>query len=73
MAPVKLSTVAMWRCGRPLEARFTTLRDLGTEGAGFADVALGDAVGQGIVPQVADGGNRSRARELTATTAGRAR
>jgi imidazolonepropionase-like amidohydrolase len=33
-----------------LEAGFTTLRDLGTEGAGFADVALRDAVAQGIIP-----------------------
>jgi imidazolonepropionase-like amidohydrolase len=33
-----------------LEAGFTTLRDLGTEGAGYADVALRDAVAQGIVP-----------------------
>ena len=33
-----------------LEAGFTTLRDLGTEGAGFADVALRDAVEQGLVP-----------------------
>ncbi len=33
-----------------LEAGFTTLRDLGTEGAGFADVALRDAVARGIVP-----------------------
>lgn len=33
-----------------LEAGFTTLRDLGTEGAGFADVALRDAIAQGIVP-----------------------
>lgn len=32
-----------------LAAGFTTLRDLGTEGAGFADVALRDAVDQGIV------------------------
>lgn len=32
-----------------LEAGFTTLRDLGTEGAGYADVALRDAVTQGIV------------------------
>lgn len=35
---------------RTLEAGFTTLRDLGTEGAGFADVALRDSVNQGIVP-----------------------
>ncbi len=33
-----------------LAAGFTTLRDLGTEGAGFADVGLRDAVAQGIVP-----------------------
>jgi len=33
-----------------VEAGFTTLRDLGTEGAGYADVALRDAVAQGIVP-----------------------
>lgn len=33
-----------------LEAGFTTLRDLGTEGAGYADVGLKEAVDQGIVP-----------------------
>ncbi len=33
-----------------LEAGFTTLRDLGTEGAGFADVALREAIAQQIVP-----------------------
>jgi imidazolonepropionase-like amidohydrolase len=33
-----------------LAAGFTTLRDLGTEGAGFADVALRDAIRQGIIP-----------------------
>ncbi len=32
-----------------LEAGFTTLRELGTEGAGFADVALRDAIASGIV------------------------
>ncbi|HEX5011534.1 MAG TPA: amidohydrolase family protein [Planctomycetota bacterium] len=32
-----------------LEAGFTTIRDLGTEGAGYADVALRDAVAQGII------------------------
>jgi len=32
-----------------LEAGFTTLRDLGTEGAGFADVALRDAIAAGII------------------------
>ena len=33
-----------------LMAGFTTIRDLGTEGAGYADVGLRDAVAQGIVP-----------------------
>ena len=33
-----------------LLAGFTTLRDLGTEGAGYADVGLKQAVNQGIVP-----------------------
>ena len=33
-----------------LEAGFTTIRDLGTEGAGYADVALRDAINQGIIP-----------------------
>jgi imidazolonepropionase-like amidohydrolase len=33
-----------------IESGFTTLRDLGTEGAGFADVALRDAIAAGIVP-----------------------
>jgi len=33
-----------------LMAGFTTVRDLGTEGAGYADVGLKQAVNQGIVP-----------------------
>ena len=33
-----------------LDAGFTTVRDLGTEGAGYADVELRQAVAQGIVP-----------------------
>jgi len=33
-----------------LRAGFTTIRDLGTEGAGYADVGLRDAVAQGIIP-----------------------
>ena len=32
-----------------LEAGFTTLRDLGTEGAGYADVGLKQAIEQGII------------------------
>ena len=35
---------------RSLMAGFTTVRDLGTEGAGFADVGLKQAVDQGVVP-----------------------
>src|SRR5437899_7643807 len=35
---------------RTLLAGFTSLRDLGTEGAGYADVGLKQAVNQGIIP-----------------------
>ena len=33
-----------------LAAGFTTIRELGTEGAGFADVALRDAIAHGVIP-----------------------
>lgn len=33
-----------------LEAGFTTLRDLGTEGAGYADVGLKTAIAKGLIP-----------------------
>src|SRR5262245_57921836 len=33
-----------------LEAGITTIRDLGNEGAGFADLAVRDAVAKGLVP-----------------------
>jgi len=33
-----------------LRAGFTTVRDLGTEGAGYADVGLKRAIAQGIIP-----------------------
>ncbi|HVI70524.1 MAG TPA: amidohydrolase family protein [Pyrinomonadaceae bacterium] len=33
-----------------LQAGFTTIRDLGTEGAGYADVGLKQAIEQGIIP-----------------------
>jgi imidazolonepropionase-like amidohydrolase len=33
-----------------LQSGFTTIRDLGTEGAGYADVGLKQAVQQGIIP-----------------------
>jgi len=35
---------------KDLEAGFTTLRDVDSEGAGFADVAIRDAINRGIVP-----------------------
>jgi len=35
---------------RTLEAGFTTIRDLGTEGAGYSDVGLRAAVDAGIIP-----------------------
>jgi imidazolonepropionase-like amidohydrolase len=35
---------------KTLEAGVTTIRDLGNEGAGYADVALRDAIAKGIVP-----------------------
>lgn len=35
---------------RTLESGFTTIRDLGTEGAAYADVALRDGVAQAILP-----------------------
>jgi imidazolonepropionase-like amidohydrolase len=41
---------AVVQAKRTLEAGFTTERDLGTEGAGFADVGLRQAIDQGIVP-----------------------
>jgi imidazolonepropionase-like amidohydrolase len=41
---------AMVHADRTLRAGFTTERDLGTEGAGYADVGLKQAINQGIVP-----------------------
>ena len=35
---------------KTLEAGFTTIRELGTEGAGFADVAIRDAINAGLIP-----------------------
>lgn len=42
--------LAARHCERTLLAGFTTIRDLGTEGAGYADVALRRAIDEGIVP-----------------------
>ena len=35
---------------KALEYGFTTIRDLETEGAGYADVAIRDAINQGVIP-----------------------
>ena len=49
--PLALRTVrAVVQAERTLDAGFTTERDLGTEGAGYADVGLKQAIDQGIVP-----------------------
>ncbi len=37
-------------CNNTLMAGFTTLRDLGTEGAGFADVSIARAIKEGLIP-----------------------
>lgn len=49
--PLALRTVRATVSARAtLLAGFTTVRDLGTEGAGYADVGLKQAIAQGIVP-----------------------
>jgi len=49
--PLALRTArAVVSAEKTLDAGFTTERDLGTEGAGFADVGLKQAIEQGIVP-----------------------
>jgi imidazolonepropionase-like amidohydrolase len=35
---------------KTLQAGFTTIRDLGTEGAGYGDVGIKEAIAQGIIP-----------------------
>ena len=49
--PLELRTIrGVVAAKATLEAGFTTVRDLGTEGAGFADVALRDAIASGMIP-----------------------
>jgi imidazolonepropionase-like amidohydrolase len=49
--PLELRTIrAVVAAKATLEAGFTTVRDLGTEGAGFADVSLRDAIAAGMIP-----------------------
>jgi imidazolonepropionase-like amidohydrolase len=49
--PLALRTArAVVHAEKTLDAGFTTERDLGTEGAGYADVGLEEAIDEGIVP-----------------------
>jgi imidazolonepropionase-like amidohydrolase len=49
--PLELRTLrAVGAARATLAAGFTTIRELGTEGAGFADVALRDAIAMGWIP-----------------------
>ena len=41
---------AVRHCERTLLGGFTTIRDLGTEGAGYADVAVQRAINEGLIP-----------------------
>lgn len=47
--PEYRAIVATVAARRTLEAGITTVRDLGNEGAGFADLALRDAIARGVV------------------------
>ncbi|TSA19454.1 amidohydrolase family protein [bacterium] len=49
--PLAYRTIeAVKQCERTLMSGFTLLRDLGTEGAGYADVSLQRAINEGIIP-----------------------
>ena len=49
--PLAYRTIAATlHSGRTLQAGFTTLRDLGTEGAGYADLSLKRAIDEGRIP-----------------------
>jgi imidazolonepropionase-like amidohydrolase len=49
--PLAYRTVeAVIHCERTLMAGFTLLRDLGTEGAGYADVSVQRAISEGLIP-----------------------
>ncbi len=49
-APAYRTIAAVIHCDRTLKAGFTTLRDLGTEGAGYADVSVKQAINEGRIP-----------------------
>jgi len=49
--PLAYRTIAaVIHCERTLKAGFTTLRDLGTEGAGYADLSVKQAINEGRIP-----------------------
>jgi len=49
--PLAYRTIeAVIHCDRTLMAGFTLLRDLGTEGAGYADVSVQKAINDGLIP-----------------------
>lgn len=49
--PLAYRTIeAVLHCRRTLMAGFTTMRDLGTEGAGYADLSVKRAVNEGLIP-----------------------
>ena len=49
-APDYRTILAVQHAADTLQAGFTTLRDLGTEGAGYADVAIKRAIDEGKIP-----------------------
>ncbi len=48
--PAYRTIAAVLHCERTLMAGFTTLRDLGTEGAGYADLSVQRAINEGRIP-----------------------
>lgn len=48
-APAYRTLLAGKHASATLQAGFTTLRDLGSEGAGYADVAVKRAIGEGVI------------------------
>jgi len=49
-APAYRTALAVRHAADTLQAGFTTLRDLGTEGAGYADVGIKRAIDEGVIP-----------------------
>lgn len=49
-APAYRTALAVRHAADTLAAGFTTLRDLGTEGAGYADVGIKRAIDEGVIP-----------------------